>query len=315
MKSPSGTEANAVIGVSVAVVWADPTAVRPVDAPAIASSPQTSTWIARLDVDLQLDLLGRVSTQALLGEPVIVIDERDGWSEVRLPWQPSSLSAQGYPGWVRSAHLVPLRSGHDDGGRMIVKGSLRTSARADDGTHLELSFGTILSTAAERGKLTVLRHPDGATIVADSAAVDRFDHEALLEPGEAAHVESHEILDMARLFLDMPYLWSGMSGGGVDCSGFVHLVYRAAGLRVARDAHDQAVQGDPLELEDAEPGDPVFFENERGVHHVGLVTSPGQMLHSPRTGRSVGTEPISSPHYRGERVTSRKFIPRSVTIE
>jgi cell wall-associated NlpC family hydrolase len=306
------TTANAAIGVPVAVVWVDPAATRNVDLPALDPHPQLAAWIAQLDLALRLDLIERTSTQALLGEPVIVIAERDGWSEVRLPWQPSTLSPDGYPGWVRSAHLVQRRTDDDDSGRAIVRRSLVANARTEDGEIFELSFGTILSMVADEAETTVLRHPNGTALRVASALFDPFEPTELAEPGAPSSSASRHLLDTARLFLDLPYLWAGVSGSGVDCSGFVHLIYRAAGIRVGRDAHDQVVQGDPVELGDAAFGDPVFFENEHGVHHVGLAAAPGRMLHSPRTGRSVSDDPIASPSYAGERVISRTLIPRAV---
>jgi cell wall-associated NlpC family hydrolase len=56
--------------------------------------------------DERLDLHGRIVTQALPGEPVVVDDERDGWVQIVLPWQPSSLDPRGYPGWVRAEHIA-----------------------------------------------------------------------------------------------------------------------------------------------------------------------------------------------------------------
>jgi cell wall-associated NlpC family hydrolase len=47
-------------------------------------------------------------TQALLGEPALVLDERGDWARVALPWQPGP-DPRGYLGWVRRAHL---RAGH-----------------------------------------------------------------------------------------------------------------------------------------------------------------------------------------------------------
>jgi cell wall-associated NlpC family hydrolase len=45
-------------------------------------------------------------TEARSGEPVLVVGpERDGRIEVALPWQPSSLDARGYPGWIRAADV------------------------------------------------------------------------------------------------------------------------------------------------------------------------------------------------------------------
>jgi len=47
-------------------------------------------------------------TQALLGEPALVLDERGDWVRVALPWQPGP-DPRGYLGWIRRAHL---RAGH-----------------------------------------------------------------------------------------------------------------------------------------------------------------------------------------------------------
>ena len=68
-------------------------------------------------------------TQLLLGEPVEVLEERDGWSRVAAPWQASSGDARGYPGWVRSAHL-----GEPVGrGRPVATASVRRTARHRSG--------------------------------------------------------------------------------------------------------------------------------------------------------------------------------------
>lgn len=309
MTKTSSTRAaiNASIGVPIALVWVDPSAPREVDRLTLAPMPQIAIWMALLSTDFRLDLLQRTGTQALLGEPVIVVDTREGWSEVRLPWQPSSLSPDGYPGWVRSAHLVPLPV--NEGGELaIVRKSLREAVRADDGSTLELSFGTILPAVMEGLAIVALRHPNGTTLCVSPDAVDLLPNRRFMEPGEPSTETSRQLLETAWLFLDMPYLWAGLSGYGVDCSGFVHLIYRSAGIRVSRDAHDQAIQGEPVELANALPGDPVFFAGERGVHHVGLTTASGRMLHSPRTGQTVSDDLIASPNYEGEYVTSRSFI-------
>nr|WP_228533101.1 NlpC/P60 family protein [Micromonospora sp. ANENR4] len=87
-------------------MWTAPEAVRPIDCPALAGSPDVAAWIAGMDRD---QLVGDcVLTQLLLGEPVRVTESRpDGWVRVVALGQPAAkLGADGYPGWLRAAHLA-----------------------------------------------------------------------------------------------------------------------------------------------------------------------------------------------------------------
>src|SRR5207237_7800243 len=61
--------------------------------------------------------------------------------------------------------------------------------------------------------------------------------------GSAAALTSAAVLATARRFLGVPYLWGGCSPLGLDCSGFVQLVYRLHGIMLPRDADKQAYVG------------------------------------------------------------------------
>ena len=111
-----------VCRVPVTTVWVDPSSPRQVDAVAVADTPDPVAWLAILDAnDMRTDaeagrlgLHGRVETQLVEGEPVIVTrtDATGRWSHVVAPWQLSPKDTRGYPGWVPSAHLHPL-AGHE----------------------------------------------------------------------------------------------------------------------------------------------------------------------------------------------------------
>lgn len=90
------------------------------------------------------------------------------------------------------------------------------------------------------------------------------------------------IAETAKKFLNVPYLWSGRSFFGIDCSGFTQLVYKVHGKVLPRDAYQQAELGQVLDfIEEAEPGDLAFFENQDGViSHVGIMLDDQKIIHA-----------------------------------
>lgn len=104
------------------------------------------------------------------------------------------------------------------------------------------------------------------------------------QPGSEpfAPLPATEITDTAKQWLNVPYLWSGRSFFGVDCSGFVQMVYKLHGIALPREAAAQAAVGEVLSfVEESQPGDLAFFDNEEGtIVHVGIMLSPHQIIHA-----------------------------------
>lgn len=95
-------------------------------------------------------------------------------------------------------------------------------------------------------------------------------------------LQLEDISETAEQFLNVPYLWSGRSFFGVDCSGFVQLLYKVHGINLPRDAYQQAEIGEVLSfIEESKPGDLAFFENEEGViTHVGMMLNDHEIIHA-----------------------------------
>jgi gamma-D-glutamyl-L-lysine dipeptidyl-peptidase len=110
-------------------------------------------------------------------------------------------------------------------------------------------------------------------------------------------LDSTAIFDIATSFLGVPYLWGGVEGAGIDCSGLIHIAARLGGRVIPRDAHHQwAATRAGLTWDDLEPGDILYFGGTaslEGIDHVGFFAGEGRMLHAPETGRRVVLEPLS----------------------
>ena len=88
--------------------------------------------------------------------------------------------------------------------------------------------------------------------------------------------------DTAQRLLNVPYLWSGRSFFGIDGSGFTPWVFKVHGIQLPRDAYQQAEVGNVLDfVEESEPGDLAFFENQEGkISHVGIMLEDQKIIHA-----------------------------------
>jgi cell wall-associated NlpC family hydrolase len=91
---------------------------------------------------------------------------------------------------------------------------------------------------------------------------------------------------------------SGDHAHECDCSSLTQTSYRAAGLRIPRLAHEQALVGVPVpSLADLRPGDLIFIPGSDGTRdrpgHVGIAIGSGLVVHAPQTGEVVKISRVS----------------------
>ena len=103
-------------------------------------------------------------------------------------------------------------------------------------------------------------------------------------------VTGDQIIDDAKQYLGVPYVWGGATPSGFDCSGLVQYVYGKEGINLPRVAADQANAGTEVSAADAKPGDLVYFG--KPAHHIGIYLGNGMMLDAPHTGASVRIEKV-----------------------
>ena len=90
-------------------------------------------------------------------------------------------------------------------------------------------------------------------------------------------------IEHARTLLGARYEWGGMTSSGIDCSGLVHMAFRACGRLVPRDANQQEEAGEKLTEADLRVGDLVIYGSAERADHIAFWTGDGLILHA--TGR------------------------------
>ena len=108
-----------------------------------------------------------------------------------------------------------------------------------------------------------------------------------MSPAEGALRES--IVENALGEVGRPYRYGGESPDGFDCSGLVQYTYSLAGMQIPRSTDEQMEAGQHIKLEQARPGDLLFYRFGllTSSLHVAIYLGDGQMVHAPASGKQV----------------------------
>ncbi|UUZ79250.1 C40 family peptidase [Paenibacillus sp. P26] len=300
------------IAVSVATLWKEPGLSRSKDRPSLQNPADLRAWLAPMNTADKLWLVGKLETEVLLGTQVKPLEVRNDWAKAAVAEQGKPGSPDGYTGWSPRSQLSDSLTDYSACPvAMVIKPTAMLYELArDQDPAMEISFGTRLPVVLEEGPRWAVAVPQGIRWVDQTDVLREAGDRAAMQQESA--VTGPQLVETARQFVGLPYLWAGTSGFGFDCSGFTYSLYRFYGIAIPRDAKDQEVAGTKVKPEELQPGDLLFYAHNKGkgqVHHVAMYIGEGRMIHSPQTGRTVEIIPVSTPEYSAEFAGARRFIP------
>ena len=114
---------------------------------------------------------------------------------------------------------------------------------------------------------------------------------ASLNEKAAAYQQARSlVLTVAAKYEKTPYRYAGADRNGIDCSGLVYVSFREAlGVTVPRTTVSLYAWVEKIPLEDARPGDLLFFVTGGGpISHVGIITGDRRFIHAASEGRDTG---------------------------
>ena len=153
---------------------------------------------------------------------------------------------------------------------------------------------------------------DSITSSKSKAKLDFKVHTDSLPQNNSAYVDN--MLGFAKTFLGTPYLSSGASPTGFDCSGFVSYVLGNFGLDVIHSSYGLAEYGRTVKLSEAKPGDLMFFKGSNSgssrIGHVAIIyeVNPTEGIKFIHASSSKG---ITIDRFNG----SAYYVPRYVTTK
>ncbi len=211
-------------------------------------------------------------TQILFGEHFRITEQHHDWLRVKLAYDH-------YEGWVDTIQLTPVSEAEshrlDQADPVVSTGLVQLVQRESSGETFPIVLGSSLP-GLNNNRFIV----GNDTFLYDGPATGVVAGEALPATTDPT-VLSARIIEDARRYLFAPYLWGGRSPFGLDCSGFIQMVFKINHIKLLRDAGQQIEQGTLVPwLAEAVPGDLAFFDNKLGaITHVGLLIDSRHIIH------------------------------------
>jgi len=137
------------------------------------------------------------------------------------------------------------------------------------------AFNSVLASTTVEGSSSALGASTTPSAIAGSTAT-------------ANGVSGSDIVDAAKKYIGVPYVFGGEDATGMDCSGLVQRVLADLGIDAPRVVSTQQNLGVAVpSLAEAQPGDLIVTHN---ADHIVIYAGNGQIIHAPYAGRDVSLQ-------------------------
>jgi len=237
-----------------------------------------------------------LSSQLCYGTEVEILDEEANWVFTR--------QNDGYLGWIYKAHL--------------------SEGIASPATHLVTAPACELRALPEAESEILTRVVSGAGVVVEEIRAEWAKVianktgwlpasflRAVDDLPQTIEEKRKTLIEDSSRMIGVPYVWGGISGNGIDCSGLTRLLHKWVGHDLPRDADMQYAAAKPVEPP-FEIGDLLFFREigkERHVTHVGLSLGGWRMIHASQRRNGVYVDDVQeTPSLKAIFVSAGSFL-------
>ncbi len=124
-----------------------------------------------------------------------------------------------------------------------------------------------------------------------------------------ATTKAKQIIETAKRYIGVPYLWGGETPSGFDCSGFVQYVFRQNGILLNRTVVTQYQHGYAVSKSNLAPGDLIFFQNTytTGLSHIGIYIGNNQFIHASSS-QGITISSLSNSYWSAHYHSCRRVL-------
>jgi peptidoglycan DL-endopeptidase LytE len=114
------------------------------------------------------------------------------------------------------------------------------------------------------------------------------------------------VVQTAKSFQGVPYVWGGSTPSGFDCSGFIHYVYNKGGKSMSRTS-STGYYNRSYHINNPKVGDLVFFSGtyRPGISHLGVYLGNGNFIHAGSNGVEISN--LSNSYWKSHFDSFKRF--------
>ncbi len=248
------------------------------------------------------------------GDRVAVLDEAgQGWYKA---------AYNGVVGYISSEYveLSPVMNVEPGGAKVTTEVlNMRAEPSTSASIVTRLTSGTVAKIIGinngwlkvTSGSNTGYIHPDYVEVVAYSATPARNGSSGAVAVSSSSGIRQ-EVLDYAKTFLGVKYVYGGSSPKGFDCSGFTKYVFAHFNISLQRTSSAQySTSVTKISKSELQVGDLVFFGSPGSpnkVGHVGIYAGNNTFIHSSSPGDVVKIDTMDSGYYNTYYIGSGRVL-------
>ncbi len=210
--------------------------------------------------------------------------------------QETTVKQQASKTMYTNTQTVNLRSSADRTSTLITQIAINTKVEVVSESNgwskvkVNGKEGYIASTLLSTTKQETSRGAEESRITAANKEKEAKKQETTqTETSKTSSNSGESVVSYAKQFIGTKYTYGGTSPStGFDCSGFTSYVYRHFGVSLPRTSGGQSGVGTAVTKADLQAGDLVIYSG-----HVAIYLGGGNVIHSPRPGKSVCIVPLN----------------------
>ncbi|WP_066498878.1 SH3 domain-containing C40 family peptidase [Abyssisolibacter fermentans] len=255
-----------------------------------------------LNARQQPSINSNILTQESKDSLVLIVDKKNEWYEILLENSKSAWIHSDYiqlislyPKWTASENVVNMRKSYSLESTVVTK----------------LIKGT---------NLFILDKKDDWFKVSTGDNIVGWVYDELAKPSSQipeASLSSRsdtrlstKIVNVAKQYLGVPYVYGAAGPSRFDCSGFTQYVYKKNGISIPRTSKTQGKYGQYISRNNLQPGDLVFLDTsgkyDKVITHCGIYIGDGKFIHASSTKKAITISNLNSGYYNSKYVTARR---------